>query len=66
MQKQDVTPLALRSREAAKALGISERSLARLKAAGQLAFVRVGNAVLYPVQALDQWLRQHSEGGVAE
>ncbi len=65
MQKHDVTPLALRSREAAKALGISERTLARLKAAGQLAFVRVGNSILFPVKALEAWLEGHSEG-VAE
>ena len=65
MQKQDVTPLALRSREAAKALGISERTLARLKSRGQLAFVRAGNSVLFPVRALEAWLEGHSEG-VAE
>ena len=65
MQRQDVTPLALRSREAAKALGISERTLARMKAAGQLAFVRAGNSILFPVKALEAWLEGHSEG-VAE
>ncbi|MFO1006983.1 MAG: helix-turn-helix domain-containing protein [Planctomycetaceae bacterium] len=62
MQNQRVTPLALRAKEAAECLGISERTLARLKASGQLAFVRVGNVVLFPVKSLEAWLEGHSEG----
>ena len=54
--KDVAPPLAMRSRDAARCLGVSERTLARLKAAGELEFVRVGTAVLYPYTALQSWL----------
>lgn len=65
MTKEAVRPLALRSREAAKALGISERTLARLKAGGELPFVRVGAVILFAVNDLQSWLagRREVEGG---
>lgn len=65
MSKEASRPLALRSREAAKALGISERTLARLKAGGELPFVRVGAVVLFAVDDLRGWLanRREFEGG---
>lgn len=61
-------PLALRPREAAKALGISERLLWQLTKDGQIPCVRIGSgarkAVLYPVDALQTWLRDRAaEGG---
>lgn len=46
--------LALRPREAAKALGLSERSLRELLPV--LPVVRTGRAVLIPVDALREWL----------
>ena len=64
------TALALRPREAAKALGISERMLWSLTAPrGTIQSVRVGSCVLYPVNALQAWLDRQaqvtSEGGAA-
>ena len=64
------TALALRPREAAKALGISERMLWSLTAPrGTIQSVRVGSCVLYPVTGLQAWLDQQaqatSEGGAA-
>jgi excisionase family DNA binding protein len=63
-------PLALRPREAAKALGISARHLWALTKSGVVPCVRVGSGarktVLYPVSLLEEWLaRQASvaEGG---
>jgi excisionase family DNA binding protein len=53
-------PLALRPREAAKALGISARLLWQLTHDGQIPCVRVGSGkrktVLYPLADLQAWL----------
>ena len=48
--------LALRPREAARALGISERSLFSLTRAGNVPHLHLGSAVLYPVEDLRGWL----------
>jgi len=50
--------LALRSKEAAKALGISERKLWTLTHEGVVPHVRIGTAILYPVDVLRRWLDQ--------
>lgn len=54
--------LALRHREAAKALGISERLLWQLAHDGAIPCKRVGlgkrQTVLYPVAAIQEWLSQ--------
>lgn len=50
--------LAMRAREAAKALGISERTLWEWTGRGEIPHVRVGKAVLYPVDSLRDWLKQ--------
>ena len=54
------SPLALRSRDAAKALGISARHLWQLTKDGHIPCVRVGSGkrrtVLYPVADLRAWL----------
>lgn len=54
------SPLALRPREAAKALGISARHLWQLTRDGLIPCVRVGSGtrktVLYPVAQLQAWL----------
>lgn len=57
-------PLALRPREAAKALSISERTLWALTAPrGPIPCVRVGGCVLFRMADLDEWLRHAAEGG---
>ncbi len=58
--------LALRPREAAQALGLSERKLREVLP--QLPHVRVGGAVLLPVEALRAWLSDQAkvEQGRAE
>ncbi|MCA9274594.1 MAG: helix-turn-helix domain-containing protein [Phycisphaerales bacterium] len=48
--------LALRPREAAKALGIGERKLWALTNSGELPHARIGRAVVYPVRELQEWL----------
>lgn len=58
------TPLALRPREAAKALGISPRHLWQLTKDGIIPCVRVGSgkrkSVLYPLAVLQAWLAQQA------
>jgi hypothetical protein len=60
------SPLALRPREAAKALNISPRLLWQLTKDGAVPCVRVGagkrKAVLYPVALLEEWLKRQAEG----
>ncbi len=51
-----IAPLALRAREAAKVLGISERALWTATNAGQVPHVRVGRVTLYSIRALEEWL----------
>lgn len=53
-------PLALRPREAAKALGIGSRLLWQQTNAGTIPHLRVGRAVLYPVEGLREWLRDRA------
>src|SRR5262245_2804290 len=58
------SPLALRPREAAKALGISPRLLWQLTRDGHVPCVRVGSgkrkSVLYPVADLQAWLTRQA------
>lgn len=57
-------PLALRPREAAKALGISARHLWQLTKDGHIPCARIGSGtrktVLYPVAELEAWLASQS------
>ena len=59
------SPLALRPRDAAKALGISPRLLWQLTHDGVIPCVRVGSGarrtVLYPTADLQAWLTQQTE-----
>ena len=50
--------LALRPKEAALALGLSERTLRQILP--ELPHIRVGGAVLLPVEGLQAWLREQS------
>jgi len=57
--------LAMRPREAARSLGISQRTLFTWTRAGLVPHVRVGGVVLFPVDVLRQWLAEQTkkEGG---
>lgn len=52
--------LALRARDAARLIGVSERTLFSLTKAGQIAVVRIGRLVLYRREALEDFLRRHA------
>ena len=64
MTNQNVQTLALRPREAAKALGISPRLLWQLTKDGEIPCVRVGSgkrrSVLYPTAELQAWLSRRA------
>jgi hypothetical protein len=55
--------LALRPKDAAKALGIGERLLWEKTDGGDIPHLRIGAAVLYPVAVLERWLAAQAEGG---
>jgi len=55
--------LALRREEAARALGVSDESFDRYVRA-ELPVVRVGTLRLYPVEALNVWLRERASAPV--
>lgn len=61
--RDESAPLGLRPREAAKALGISERSLWSLTKSGKIPHVRLGRSVIYPVATLKDFLNSNTEGG---
>lgn len=53
---QTLAPLAVSRVEAAKALGISMRSICDELANGRLEAVRYNSRVLVPVKSLEKWL----------
>ncbi len=54
-------PLAFRPKDAARALGISERTLWDWTRTEGLPHARIGNVVLYPVDCLKQWLADRAD-----
>jgi len=53
--------LLLSPRETARALGISERSLAQRTAEGVFPVVKIGRLTRYDVEFLRRWIRDHSQ-----
>jgi len=53
--------LSMRAKEAAKSLGISERLLWEWTDKGIIPHIRLGKAVLYPVDSLRDWLRGQAQ-----
>lgn len=61
MQNDSTSKLSLRPREAAKALGISARTLWTLTNDGLIPHTRIGRSVLYPIESLKRWLNDRAE-----
>ena len=57
-----VMPLALRRKQAARALNLSERRLDQLVAEGAIPHFRCGRAVLFPVDRLQEWIAARTVG----
>jgi excisionase family DNA binding protein len=51
-------PLLVDSREAARLLGVSERTLWTLKDSGQVRAINIGRSVRYPVSELERYIRR--------
>jgi hypothetical protein len=51
-----IAPLALRPRDCARAIGISERLLFTWTRETDIPHLRIGSTVLYPVDSLREWL----------
>lgn len=63
-QRDSLARLALRSAEAADAIGVSERTLWSLtheNADDPIPIVRLGRLTLYPVEDLKRWLQRRTE-----
>ncbi len=58
--------LALRARNAAKALGISERLLWTWTNEGAIPHMRIGKTLVYPVDSLREWLWKNAETSAAK
>ena len=60
-----VSHLALRPKDAAKALAISERKLWEITAdrSSGIPHVRFGKAIVYPLRELQDWLRDQIKKG---
>ena len=58
-----VARLALRPKEAAKALGIGERLLWSKTSQGLIPHLRIGTAIVYPVAELERWLTEQAAKG---
>ena len=56
--------LALRAPDAARALGVSERTLWTMTRAGEIPHVRLGRVIVYPVDELREWLRDRARRSV--
>lgn len=53
--------LALRPKDAARALGIGERLLWSLTNRGEVPHLRLGRAVVYPVDQLREWMAREAK-----
>ena len=61
--REPVPRLGLRAAEAAKALGIGQRLLWELTNRREIPHLRLGRAVIYPVDGLQAWLAQRGQTG---
>ena len=57
--------LTLSAQEAARALGISARTLWAMTSRGAIPHVRVGRRNLYPIAELRAWLARNIRGGTS-
>ncbi len=51
-------PLAMRPKVAARAIGVSERTLWSMAKRGEIPHARIGGCVVYPTSAILAWLEE--------
>lgn len=67
LNNEPETPcLSMRLPEAAKALGISERLLWEWTNKGVVPHIRLGKAILYPVDSLKDWLKKQATNEISD
>jgi len=54
----------MRPKEAARALGIGERLLWSMTNQGLIPHLRLGKAIVYPIDSLQTWLTEQASKGV--
>jgi len=59
-RNEELTPLAVRVREACRLTGIGRSKLYELIAAGELRIIKVGSITLIPLAGLQQFLEQRT------
>ena len=59
-RNEELTPLAVRVREACRLTGIGRSKLYELMAAGEIRIIKVGSITLIPFAGLRQFLEQRS------
>ena len=59
----DTPALLLTAKQTAAALAISERKLWSLTNSGEIAHVRIGRSVRYPISGLQRWIDSQTQGG---
>lgn len=58
IEKITTSPLCVGKRDAAKLLGISERTLTTRSVDGEIPSFVVGGRRLYPIELLQEWIRR--------
>jgi len=56
---REAPPLALGRKDAAKSIGVSERTLWQLTADGHIPIVKIGSRTVYRIAALEKFLAEH-------
>jgi len=59
----EIEPLVVDLRTAARLLGISGRTLHSMKQSGEIPHVRFGNRVLFSIESLKTFILQNEKGG---
>lgn len=65
VRPQSIQPLSVGMRDAARVIGISERRLAQLVAAGEVPHVRIDRRIVFRVATIDAWLAARERGATA-
>lgn len=65
VRPQEVQPLSVGARDAARLLGISQRTLEKIVAARGIPSATIGGRRVFVVKSLERWLTAREEGAVA-